>query len=390
MSLNPRLVRESFAPVKAARGKAAAYFHGRLFAEHPHMRALFPPAMDAHNEHLVKALTKIVSMLDDPDGLRPYLARLGRDHRKYGVTAEHFLAAGDALLATVKRFAADLWNEEVEAAWSSAYALAAQEMIAGAEADPGPPWWHAEVIGHERRTAEIAVVTVRPAERLAFKPGQHVPVQTARWPRIWRTFFIANAPRRDNTLRFHVRALPSGWVSSALVRYTRVGDQIMLGPPTGIMVPADTGRDILCVADGTGLAPMKAIIEHALQSGGASRIHLLLCARRAAEFYDMAELKRMTAAHPKLRVVPVVSDDPSFPGMRATPPEAVERLGPWEEHEVYLCGPAATVAETVRRLRRAGVPRERIHYDTLRDQPWRPPARNGRPPSALIGPARVR
>lgn len=368
MSLNPRLVKESFSVVEPVADKATAYFYGRLFAENPHLRGMFPPAMDLQRDRLFSALTRIVWSLDSPDGMASYLGQLGRDHRKYGVVAEHYTAVGNALLATIRRFARDIWTTEIEAAWVAAYTAAANLMIDSADADSGvsPAWWLAEVVDHELRRPDIAVVTLRPTQRLPYTPGQYVTVQTARWPRVWRTFSIANAPRPDNTVRLHVRAIGGGWVSTSLVRHTRIGDTIMLGPPVGTMGPPERGnRDVLCVAGGTGLAPIKAIIEHIIGSGRRPNIHLLYGARTAEELYDLPDLIRMESAFPWLRVVPVVSDQPGYEGVRGYLPDVVERFHSWSEHQAYVCGPSEMVNDTVRRLQIGGLPLTRIHRDVV-------------------------
>ncbi|MFI9557266.1 globin domain-containing protein [Nonomuraea endophytica] len=371
MTLNPRLVKESFSVVEPVADKAAAYFYGRLFAESPHLRGMFPPAMDIQRDRLFTALTRIVWSLDSPGSLASYLGQLGRDHRKYGVIAEHYTAVGNALLATIRRFAADVWNTEIEAAWVAAYTAAANLMIESASADAGvsPAWWLAEVIDHERRASDIAVLTLRPTQRLPYTAGQYVNVQTARWPRVWRTFSIANAPRADNTLRLHVRAVPGGWVSTTLIRHTRIGDTVMLGPPMGTMAAEEHGaRDMLCVAGGTGLAPIKAIIEHVIASGRRPNIHLLYGARTAEELYDLPDLIRMESSFPWLRVLPVVSDQPSWGGMRGHLPEVTQRFHTWSEHDVFVCGPPSMVNETVRRLQIDGVPLSRIHRDIVQSE----------------------
>ncbi|TMR98544.1 globin domain-containing protein [Nonomuraea basaltis] len=371
MSLNPRLVKESFSVVEPHADKATAYFYGRLFAENPQLRAMFPPAMDVQRDRLFGALTRIVWSLDSPDSLAAFLGHLGRDHRKYGVIAEHYTAVGSALLATIRRFASDIWNHEIEAAWVAAYTAAANLMIESAESDSGvsPAWWLAEVIDHEQRYRDIAVITLRPTQRLPYQPGQYVNVQTARWPRVWRTFSIANAPRPDNTIRLHVRSIPGGWVSTTLIRHTRIGDQLLLGPPMGTMMPRESSmRDVLCVAGGTGLAPLKAIIESIINSGRRPNIHLLYGARTAEELYDLPDLIRMASSFPWLRVLPVVSDQPSFDGMRGHLPEVTQRFHSWAEHDVYVCGPSAMVNETVRRLQIDGVPLSRIHRDIIQGE----------------------
>ncbi|MCG5213722.1 globin domain-containing protein [Streptosporangium soli] len=372
MLLNPRLVKESFAFIEPAAVPAATYFYGRLFAESPHLRGMFPPAMDVQRDRLFSALTRIVWSVDSPATLASYLGQLGRDHRKYGVLAEHYSAVGNALIATARRFAAEIWSTEMEAAWVAAYRAAADLMIEAARSDEGvaPAWWPAEVIDHECRTADIAVITLRPAQPLPYQPGQYVNVQTARWPRVWRAFSIANAPRADGTMRLHVRAVPGGWVSGTLVRHTRAGDTVTLGPAMGGMTPShDTGRDILAVAGGTGLAPLKAIVEHVIRSGHRPAIHLLYGARRTGELYDLPDLDRMRAGYPSLRVLPVISDQPGYDGVRGRLPDVVGRFRSWREHVAYVCGPSAMVNETVRRLQQGGMPLTRIHRDTVPGEP---------------------
>ncbi|RBQ19333.1 flavohemoprotein [Spongiactinospora rosea] len=365
MQFDPRPVKESFALIEPAAVRAIAYFYGHLFAAHPRLRALFPPAMNVQRERLFRALTRIVWSLDCPPGLTTDLARLGCDHRKYGVTPAHYAAVGDALLATVRRFAAEAWSPEVERAWAAAYATAAEIMIEAAAADTSPPWWPAEVIGHERRTRDIAVLTLRPALPFPFLPGQYATVQTARWPRVWRAFSIANAPRADNTLRLHVRAVPGGWVSTTLTRRTRVGDTLMLGPARGTMTaPAPSGRDILAVAGGTGLAPLKAIIEAVIAADSPRpRVHLLYGARSGGELYDLPDLIRMRARSPRLQVLPVVSAEPAYEGLHGTLPDVIGHFPSWRDHDAFVCGPPAMVGQAVRRLRQDGMPPDHIHHD---------------------------
>ncbi|MFI6519316.1 globin domain-containing protein [Spirillospora sp. NPDC050679] len=368
MSLEPRIVKETFVQIEPEGEKAVAYFYGRLFAENPRLRALFPPAMDLQRDRLFHALTKIVWSLDSPESLADYLGRLGRDHRKFGVLREHYPAVGAALIATLRRFAGPEWTAEAEAAWTAAYRRAADLMATAAEQDAvhSPPWWVAEVVAHERRSHDLAVLTLRPDRPLPFTAGQYLTVQTARWPRVWRPYSIANAPRSDGLLRLHVRAVPGGWVSGALVRHTAVGDTLLLGPALGsTRLDPDGDRDLLLVAGGTGLAPMKALAEQVLVSGRRRDVTLLVGARTERDLYDLPDLRLLESSCPGLRVVPVVSDDPGFDGVRGTPPEAVARFGEWDGRDVYVCGPAEMVRATVAGLQRQGVPLTRVHHDLL-------------------------
>ncbi|MQY09111.1 globin domain-containing protein [Actinomadura macrotermitis] len=386
MSLEPRIIKETFSRLELSGDKAAAYFYGRLFAENPRLRALFPPAMDMQRDRLFQALTTIVFSLDNPMTLDSYLARLGRDHRKFGVRREHYPAVGSALLATLRRFAGDGWSPEAEAAWAAAYARAAATMMEAAErdAEQNPPWWVAEVVDHDRRGPDLAVLTLRPGRPLPFAAGQYVTVQTARWPRVWRPYSVANAPRADGLLRLQVRAVPGGWVSGALVRHTAAGDSLLLGPALGAMtLDADSGRDLLLVAGGTGLAPLKAVAEQAIGSGRRRDVHLLVGARTERDLYDLPGLRLLESTCPWLRVTPVVSDDPGFDGMRGTLPEVLDRLHDLEDRDVYVSGPAGMTRRAVSVLQRLGVPLDRLHHDLLETEGVPVPAAPGTGPESV-------
>lgn len=367
MPLNPRLVKESFAALENAGREATAYFYGRLFAEDPRLRGLFPAALDVQRDRLLSALTRIVWSLDNPTELDDYLAKLGRGHRRFGVAPEHYPAFGRALAATVRTYCGMEWDRELREAWESAYDLLSEAMIRAAEQTPddAPPWWVGEVVGHTMPAPDIAMLTIRTAAPLPFEPGQYLPVQTPRWPCTWRPYSPAGAPRPDGLLRLHVRAVPGGWVSGALVRHTAVGDTLLLGTPTGTMTYASSGRDLLCVAGGTGLAPLKAIVEQAIADAGRRAIYLFCCVRRAADLYDAADLTRLERVHPWLRVIPVVAEEPGFDGLHGHPDEVVPRFRDWTDHDVYVCGPEAMVGATVTALRAADVPEDRIHHDPL-------------------------
>jgi transglutaminase-like putative cysteine protease len=90
-------IRDTFRIVLAAGGEPASYFYGRLFASHPRLRAMFPPAMDEQRDRLLRALARIVDGLSSPEDLVEYLTQLGRDHRKYSVEPAMYDMVGEAL-----------------------------------------------------------------------------------------------------------------------------------------------------------------------------------------------------------------------------------------------------------------------------------------------------
>ena len=151
-----------------------------------------------------------------------------------------------------------------------------------------PPSWQATVVGHERRTLDIAVLRVVPDAPFRYVPGQSVAVECEARPRLWRYYSMANAPRHDGTIDFHVRVIDGGSVSSALARGVSVGTRLRLGPPVGTLrLDMNSRRDVVLAAGSTGLAPLKAIIEQAAGLADPPRMHLVFGARTAADLYDL-------------------------------------------------------------------------------------------------------
>jgi NAD(P)H-flavin reductase/hemoglobin-like flavoprotein len=362
-------IRETFARTASAGDEAAAYFYASLFLRRPGLRELFPPAMDEQRDRLLAALTRIVESLSTPEEMATYLTQLGRDHRKYAVEPSMYEVVGESLVATLRAFSGDAFTAEAEAAWTQAYVAASGIMIRSAEEDAvsAPAFWTAEVVEREERSHGIAVLTIAPDQEFRYEAGQHVTVQTPRWPHVWRPYSVACAPRDDGLIRLHVRAVPGGWVSNALVSHTEPGDELILGPPLGTMTVRHAGdRDLLCVAGGTGLSPLKAIAEQVIRDYGAGRrrrVFLFYGARSREELYDLRDLWHLADACDSLQVTPVTSDDPAFDGMQGNVGRVAARYLPHQGCEAYLAGPPAMVRETLRVLSKAGIPPERIHFD---------------------------
>lgn len=362
-------VRVTFARLAEAGDDAAAYFYGWLFSRRPELRELFPPAMDEQRDRLLRALTRIVDSMNTPEEMASYLGQLGRDHRKYNVEPSMYMAVGAALVATLRAFAGAAFTPEAEEAWTQIYTAASSIMIRSAEDDSArsPSSWPAEVVACEERGPGIAVLTIAPDQELPFQAGQHITLQTPRWPHVWRPYSIAGCPRDDGLIRIHVKAVPGGWVSNTLVFRTEPGDEVILGPALGTMtLPAAAGRDLLCVAGGTGLSPIKAITEQVIKESGDGsrrRVYLYYGARSRGELYDLRDLWRLVDAYEGLQLTLVTSDDPAYTGMQGNVGRVAARYLPHSDCEAYVAGPAGMVRETLRALGRAGIPPERMHYD---------------------------
>ncbi|WP_022887700.1 globin domain-containing protein [Agromyces italicus] len=360
------------------------FFYSHLFYTHPELRAMFPVSMATQRDRLVGALGRIVSNVDQLDEVTAFIQQLGRDHRRFQVIAEHYDAVGLSLLTTLKHFLGDQWTPELASDWAAAYGVIATVMVQAAEESEqvSPASWEGHVTAIERRNMEVAIVHVRPEPELVFEPGQSVAVETPQAPRLWRYLSIANAPRPDGTLEFHVQLVPGGQVSSAIVRKLKVGDVLRLGAPVGheLTLGADEHhRDLLLVAGGTGFAPLRAHLERIdvqwQETGDAPRVRLFHGARVPWNLYEQRLLQSL-AGRPWFTYTPVVSDDPSYPGRKGLVGDAAAEDDFRAGDLAMVCGSPAMVKHSLARLRAAGVASGDLRFEqfaTLEEAPLEGP-----------------
>jgi NAD(P)H-flavin reductase len=162
-----------------------------------------------------------------------------------------------------------------------------------------------------------------------------------------------------------VRAVPGGWVSRAIVAHAHVGDTWRIGPPMGRMaVQPDTDREVLMIGGGTGITPLKALLDEMSRRKDSPRAQVFIGGATWEDLYDLGSLRKMSYSNPWLDVVPVVEREDAGSGAEiGTLAEVVTRYGAWADHDVFVCGSPAMIRATVSRMLVAGTPLDRIHYD---------------------------
>jgi NAD(P)H-flavin reductase/hemoglobin-like flavoprotein len=369
--MDPAALKNSWALVAKSGDEVPLFFYSHLFLSHPEVREMFPVSMAAQRDKLVGALGAVVSNAAQLDEVVPFLQQLGRDHRRFSVIAEHYSAVGASLLATLQHFLGAAWTSELAADWAEAYGLVATVMVQAAEesSEETPAWWPGEVLGVDRRTMDVTIVQIRPQQPLPYQPGQSVALEIPYRPRRWRYFSPANAPRDDGSIELHIGLVPGGQVSGPAVRSLKPGDPVRLGAAVGdtLKLPENGRRDILMVAGGTGLAPLRAMLEQLdrrTEPADIPRVHLFHGARMPWNLYEHKQLTRLTQ-RPWFSYTPVVSDDRSYPGQRGLVGSVAAEHGPWTGHTALVCGSPSMVAHTVDELTGAGTPAADIRIESF-------------------------
>jgi NAD(P)H-flavin reductase len=212
----------------------------------------------------------------------------------------------------------------------------------------------------------IRVVTVRLERPVDYRPGQYfewiLPGITPN-----RAYSAANPPG-SKQLEFHVRLHPAGQVSDRLSTGALAqGDSIGLKGPFGHFGLSSEARPALLIAGGTGMAPVKAMLEAAFARGDRRSLRFFYGARRQDELYTADMLNLWMVKMPNFEFVPVLSDEPpggSWTGGRGRVTDIVaERVHDVLGFEAYLCGPPGMIDAATALLLARGLDPADLHVD---------------------------
>ena len=160
----------------------------------------------------------------------------------------------------------------------------------------------------ERVAEDVIILGLKlPAnERLQFLAGQYLEFLLKDATR--RSFSMGNAPHDDELLQLHVRHVAGGQFTDHVFGKMKERDILRFEGPQGtFFLREDSTKPIVFVASGTGFAPIKSIIEHAIHKGIARPMTLYWGGRRPKDLY-MNALAEGWAAQGRITYVPVISD----------------------------------------------------------------------------------
>ena len=290
-----------------------------------------------------------------------------------------------------------LLEGQVKAIRDFSYVLSAEELSAGyilacqakirpgerialeVEIDTHRPHFSAarytgSIAGIDTLTHDIKALRVTLDRPLAYAAGQYASLRPTGLDRA-RDYSFATAPGEGGSreLLFYIRLTPGGAFTEWLFNKARVGDVLEVDAPHGDFWLRPDEAPLLFVAGGSGLAPIRALLEEAIHGGVARDAVFLFGARAQRDLYDlerMADIARRW--HGQFRFVPVLSEEPADSGWTGArglvtslvQPEHVPELS---RRHAYLCGPPGMIDAALAVLARAGVPDRHVHYDKFLD-----------------------
>ncbi len=231
----------------------------------------------------------------------------------------------------------------------------------------------------EKLAPDVMRLTLTPpaGQGLDALPGQYLDVLLRGGLR--RSYSLARAVRQGEAMELHLRLVPGGVCTSHVFDGMKLGEVVRVEGPYGTFFhQAHSQRPMLLLATGTGFAPIQAIIEAELASGGDRPMVLYWGGRTEPDLYLDALCRQWAAEHPRLQYRPVLDHAPaSWPGRRGFIQDAVladlKAQGQWNGQtqdlsawEAYACGVGVMVASAKAALtQHAGLPAEHFHSDAF-------------------------
>ena len=216
------------------------------------------------------------------------------------------------------------------------------------------------------RTQKIVELRLRPVGQvMRYWPGQYVTLGDERAGAPARCYSIANAPRQDGEVVLQITRAEDGKTSQWAHDSIKLGDVVKLSGPYGTFI-GDPAVDspVLCMASGSGLAPILALTEAALRRGYRKPVTLMFSARTEADLYDSGLLRFWETKHRNFTYKPTLTgekmDNCLHGRLPAVLPQVFKDLS---QHSVFVAGNPDFVAACVDAAKALGARDEMIHTE---------------------------
>jgi Na+-transporting NADH:ubiquinone oxidoreductase subunit F len=207
-------------------------------------------------------------------------------------------------------------------------------------------------------------------EKIKFKAGQFAnlfsePYGDVKEPTS-RAYSISSAPSDNEALELVIRLVPNGIVTTYVFNHLNEGDKVKLIGPFGDFYLRDSDREIICIAGGSGLAPIRSIILDMVEKGiNHRKTTFFFGALTQKDLYYVEEFKKIEAENDWFKFVPALSNDKSdHPYDNGLITDVVSsKYDKMDNHEAYLCGSPGMIGACEKVLTKHGMPQDLIFYD---------------------------
>lgn len=217
---------------------------------------------------------------------------------------------------------------------------------------------------------QVALTLIDPLE-ITFKAGQYVQIEVPAYELtdepIYRAYSVASDPAVAGQIELEVRYVPDGICTTYVHKHLKVGDLLTLNGPYGEFGLRPTEREIICIAGGSGMAPIRAILLEMARTRNPRPCRYFFGARSKRDLFLVDEMQRLESEIPNFHFIPALSapvEADQWQGETGLITEVVDRhVSDASQSEAYLCGSPLMIDACIKVLRANGMPQEHIYYD---------------------------
>lgn len=229
------------------------------------------------------------------------------------------------------------------------------------------------VVSQKNLTHDIVELRVKLDDPMPLKAGQYAELRLEELS-LSRNYSFAVAPKGQelDELVFHIRKVPGGRFTEWLFESSKLDTRFSVSGPFGdFYLRAPEGEKpapIVCVAGGSGMAPMLSLLEQAVWAGETRDAHYLFGARTQQDLYGEKDIGRIQQSwRGSMNFVQVLSEEPAdsnWTGARGYVTDQLDALKlDWPNVQAYLCGPPAMIDAAIAKFGALGVKSENIRFD---------------------------
>lgn len=222
-------------------------------------------------------------------------------------------------------------------------------------------------------THDIKEVTLKLEEpsEISITAGQFVQIRVPEYELtdepVYRAYSAASVPSELNRVELEIRYVPNGICTTYVHKYLKEGDEVIFNGPYGEFFLRDTEREIICIAGGSGMAPIKSILLDMAEKGVNRRTRYFFGARSVKDLFLLQEMKELEEKLPDFTFIPALSapePEDNWTGETGIITDIVSKhMESGNNTEAYLCGSPGMIDACVKVLTAKGVPEELIYYD---------------------------
>ncbi|MDQ7784944.1 MAG: 2Fe-2S iron-sulfur cluster binding domain-containing protein [Desulfomonilaceae bacterium] len=207
---------------------------------------------------------------------------------------------------------------------------------------------------------------------IEYKAGQYIQFQSPEYgdvsESVYRAYSMCGDCKDKDQIELMVRRVPEGIATTYMFDHLRVGEQVVFTGPFGDFYLRDTDRRMICVAGGSGMAPIRSIMLDMTSEQIEKRKPIFFFGARAKrDLFMVDEWREMEERNKGLTFVPALSSpepDDDWDGETGRVTEVIPRyVEDLSDCEGYLCGSPGLLNACVDLLISLGIPEERIYYD---------------------------